>query len=112
MERTRRTPLRHTLWIAVALLALWLASWAISYASLGAWSLVIAIGIAALKALLVVLVFMELAIEPASVRVTLLTGLTMVAVLMVFMMLDVETRETPPLEPPSTRAASFAAPRR
>jgi cytochrome c oxidase subunit 4 len=84
---------------AAALLVLWMASWAMSYVDLGTWSLVIALGIAAVKAVLVVLFFMEIVLERVSVHATLAAGLAMVTLLIVFMVADVRTRETPPLGP-------------
>lgn len=88
----------------VALLVLWGASWAISAVDLGAWSIVIALGIAGIKAALVMLFFMEIIVESASIHAVVFTGFVMIAILMSFMVLDVATRATPPLQPtiPST----------
>jgi hypothetical protein len=43
---------------------------------------------------------MEIALENVSIQATLVTGLAMIAVLIFFMVADVETRATPPLLPP------------
>jgi cytochrome c oxidase subunit 4 len=94
-----------TLRTGVAVVALWAASWAMSYVDLGPWSLLIAFGIAAAKAVLVVLFFMEIATEPMSIHATLAAGLAMITVLIVFMVADVRTRETPPLGPPPVHEA-------
>jgi cytochrome c oxidase subunit 4 len=85
---------------AFALLLLWGASWGLSYVDLGVWSRLLAFAIAAAKAGLVVLFFMEIALENVSIQATLVTGLAMIAVLIFFMVADVETRATPPLLPP------------
>jgi cytochrome c oxidase subunit 4 len=90
---------------ATALLALWGASWGLSYVELGGWSLPIALAIAAAKAAIVVLVFMEIALEKASIHATLATGLAMIAVLVFFMLADVRTRASPPLLPPAPAPA-------
>ncbi|MDP9034502.1 MAG: cytochrome-c oxidase [Myxococcota bacterium] len=99
----RLTPIATT-YTAVAVLLLWAASWGLSYVDLGAWSLLIAFGIAAAKAVLVVLFFMEMIHERVSIHATLATGLAMVTVLIAFMVADVRTRETPPLLPTATAA--------
>jgi caa(3)-type oxidase subunit IV len=91
---------------AALLLLLWGVSWGSSYAHLGAWSLVIAFGIAAAKAVLVVLVFMEIALEKTSIHATLVVGVAMVATLVAFMVADVETRAPPELAVPRSHASS------
>ena len=97
MKRVSPTTLAMT---ALTLLLLWGASWGLSYVDLGAWSRFLAFGIAAAKAALVALFFMEIAIENVSVQATLVTGLTMIAILIFFMVADVQTRAAPPLLPP------------
>jgi cytochrome c oxidase subunit IV len=91
---TRVSPFMTTL-AGIAVLALWGASWALSYVDLGGWSLILALAIASMKAALVVLVFMELVVERPSVHATLAIGLAMVLVLIAFMVADVRTREVP-----------------
>jgi cytochrome c oxidase subunit IV len=88
--------LTATLVTGVALIALWITSWAVSGLELGAWSLVIAISIAALKAALVILLFMEIIVEKTSVHVALAAGAFMIALMITFMVLDVQTRRPPP----------------
>jgi cytochrome c oxidase subunit IV len=100
---TRVTPTMTTL-TGAAVLVLWGVSWGMSYVDLGTWSLLVAFGIAAAKAVLVVLFFMEIAVERVSIHATLATGLAMVALLIAFMVADVRTRETPPLLPPAADA--------
>ena len=88
-----------TLATGVALIALWILSWALSGVELGRWSIVIALAIAALKAALVVLFFMEIVVEKTSVHVALASGVALVGLMIGLMVLDVRTRWTPPLEP-------------
>jgi cytochrome c oxidase subunit 4 len=101
----KRVSKRATMRTGGALLLLWGASWGLSYLDLGAWSFVIAFGIAAAKAVLVVLFFMEIAVEETSVHATLVTGLAMIAVLIAFMVADVKTRDEPLLASPAVSAA-------
>jgi cytochrome c oxidase subunit 4 len=95
---------------ALSLLALWGASWALSYADLGAWSLPVALAIAVAKAAIVVLVFMEILLEGTSVHATVLTGIGMIAILVFFMVADVRTRTVPLLPPGSQNCASALTP--
>ncbi len=80
-----------------SLILLWAASFGLSYVELGSLSLVVALAIAVLKAGLVGLFFMELIVEPFTVNITLITAVTMIAVLIALMILDVELRAAPPL---------------
>lgn len=85
-------------WLALLLLA-GLSFW-LSRHALGAWEMPIALAIAALKAVLVLLIFMELiasSFVPRLVIVVLFAGLTLLLSLMV---LDVLTRQGPALRPP------------
>ncbi|MBX3258220.1 MAG: cytochrome C oxidase subunit IV family protein [Labilithrix sp.] len=90
---------------AIALFVLWAASFALSYVHLGAASLLVALAIAALKAALVVMFFMELVGEGLSMKLTLAAAGGLLAVLVGLMVADVATREPPPLLPPTTREA-------
>jgi cytochrome c oxidase subunit 4 len=94
---------------ALALFALWGASWGLSYLELGAWSLPVALAIATAKAALVVLFFMEIVLEKTAIHVTLATGLVMIAALISFMVADVRTR-TAPLLPPEPQARGDGPP--
>ncbi len=85
---------------ALALLVLWGASFGASYVDLGAWTRVLALVIAAAKAGIVILVFMEGAFERSSIRATLVAAIAMIVVLVFFMVADVRTRAAPPLLPP------------
>jgi cytochrome c oxidase subunit 4 len=81
-----------TLVTGAALLVLWGVSWAASGLELGRWALVVAVGIAAIKAVLVVLFFMEISTERTSVRVAVAAGAVLVALMIALMVLDVRTR--------------------
>jgi cytochrome c oxidase subunit 4 len=89
-------------WVALMLLAA--LSLALRFAHLGDFGFVAALGIALVKAVLVALVFMELAYERPTVRIAFVAGLVMVAFLMTLVIADVMTRATPPLPPPGTQA--------
>lgn len=86
--------------VFVALIALAGISWGLSYLRLGAVGAALAIGIAAAKAILVALYFMELSRQRASNRVVILVGLAMALTLVAFTTADVLTREPPPMLPP------------
>ena len=81
----------------LALLALTALSFGVSYVHLGTLNIPVALGIASIKAILVVLIFMELAIEKFSVQVTLVVSFVFVALLIGLMVADVATRAAPPL---------------
>jgi cytochrome c oxidase subunit 4 len=90
-----------TTWLVLMLLAG--LSLALRFAHLGGYGTLAALGIAAIKALLVALVFMELAYERATVRMAFAAGLALLAVMLTLMIADVLTRTVPPLDnPPGT----------
>ncbi len=82
-----------------ALMALWLLSFALSYVHLGAAALPVAIGIAAVKAALVVAFFMELLHGSLSMKLALLAAGGLLATLIGLVVADLVTREPPPLTP-------------
>ena len=91
-----------------ALMGLAAVSLALRFAHLGRLGMVAALGIAAVKAVLVGLVFMELAFERASIRIAFAAGLFMIAIMLALMVGDVVTRAVPPLEnPPGTEQRSY-----
>jgi cytochrome c oxidase subunit IV len=93
-------------WVALMLLAG--ASLGLRFAHLGALGMVVALAIAVVKAALVALVFMELALERASVRIAFAAGLFMIALLVTLMVADVVTRALPTLKnPPGTEARDY-----
>ena len=87
---------RMTSWTAGALFVSWGTSLGLSYVSLGSYALLVALSIALVKAVLVALFFMELAVERYSVNVTLVAAVAMLVALIAFMVMDVLTR-TPAL---------------
>jgi cytochrome c oxidase subunit 4 len=70
------------------------------FAHLGSFGMAAALGIAAAKATIVGLVFMELAFEKPSIRFAFAAGLLMIAVMLALMIGDVVTRAVPPLANP------------
>jgi cytochrome c oxidase subunit 4 len=84
----------------VALLGLTAGSFALSYVHLGVLNIPVALAIAALKATLVIGVFMELAVEKFTVKVTMVAAFLFVVLLVGLMAADVATRATAPLLPP------------
>jgi len=87
----------------VALLALAGLSLALRYAHLGAFGLPVAMIIAAAKAVLVAVFFMEILVERVTVRLAMSTGIVLVGILLALIAADILTRETPPLSnPPGT----------
>jgi cytochrome c oxidase subunit 4 len=90
---------RVVLWTGAALLCLWGLSWGLSYVSLGRAGLMIALAIAAMKACLVVLFFMELLHESFSMKLAILAAGGLLFVLVGLVIADVSLREPPPLAP-------------
>jgi cytochrome c oxidase subunit 4 len=70
------------------------------FAHLGPFAMGAALGIAAVKATIVGLVFMELAFEKPSIRFAFAAGLLMIGVMLALMIGDVVTRAVPPLANP------------
>jgi cytochrome c oxidase subunit 4 len=83
------------------LLALAAASYGLSFVHSGAWGLPLALGIAALKAGIVISVFMELRREAASVQLAAATALLMMLLLVALTAADVATRTGPTVLPPT-----------
>lgn len=103
---TRHVHPRTTLVTGAAVVLLWGVSFALSYVDLGAAALPVALAIAAAKAALVGLVFMELVVEPLSIRLAICSALFMVALLVGLMAADVATRAEPPLLPASNASVA------
>jgi cytochrome c oxidase subunit 4 len=97
---THGTPARTLLLTLLGLLVLAGASLAFRFAHLGAFGVAVALGIAAAKAALVALFFMEIGGEKASVKVAFVSGLALVALLLSLTVADVVTRAPPPLTAP------------
>jgi cytochrome c oxidase subunit IV len=84
----------------ITLLVLTATSFGASHLHLGQGAIPVALGIAATKAGIVVLVFMDLHEEAISARVALVAGALMVVLLVTLMVTDVEMRAPAPLPPP------------
>ena len=78
--------------IFVALLVLTATTTAIAFVDLGPWNTVVALGIAVVKASLVVLFFMHLKYSPLLNRTVLLGGLFWLAIMIGLTMTDFATR--------------------
>ncbi len=90
---TRAHPsLRSVLFTGAAVLGLWAASFALSYAELGRAALPVALGIGLVKAVLVALFFMELVREALSVKLTAIAAAALLATLIGLVLADVATR--------------------
>jgi cytochrome c oxidase subunit 4 len=85
-----------------ALFALWGLSFALSLLPLGAAALPVALGIAAVKAVLVALFFMELVAEGLVMKLPLLVAAALLAVLIGGLVADITGRDAPPLLPSGT----------
>ncbi len=92
--------MRRLLLTAAALVALWGASFGLSYVELGRASLAVALIIAAFKAVLVVLIFMELLHEKTSVKLAAGSALLTITIFVTLVAADVATRAPAPLDPP------------
>ena len=93
---SRSLSFRSSVLVGLALLGLWALSWALSYAHLGPWSAAVALTIAAIKAILVALFFMELIAESPSFNFAIGAGVLLVGVLITLTVLDVATRAPEP----------------
>jgi len=92
--------------VFVALIVLASVSFGLSFVHLGAWSPVVALGIAGLKAVLIAAFFMHL-VEQASIsRWFFGLGLILAAILFVMISADVLTRERPRFGQPGTAFGS------
>ena len=80
----------------IALIALMLTSLASAYVSLGVWNAVIGLSIAAVKAALVVAVFMRLATGPALLRLVLAAAIAIWLLLVGLSGVDYATRPSDP----------------
>jgi cytochrome c oxidase subunit 4 len=101
-SRHRETSARGLLGTLVALLVLAGASLALRFAHLGDFGFAVALGIAFVKALLVVIFFMEVLTEKVTSRLAFVAGITLVAVFVALVVADVLTRSPSPLDPPGT----------
>jgi len=92
-HETEKTPSAKLILVTSAvLIALWLVSWGLSSVDMGAASIAVALGIAVVKASLVMLVFMELVFTRGSVRFTIASAFAMLAVALALVFADVVAR--------------------
>ena len=91
---------RTFVFVWLALMALALASFLLSYVQLGTWSAVIALGIGAVKALLIASFFMHLAQQPSISRWSFALGVALALLLFTMIGLDVLTRQAPGIQQP------------
>lgn len=90
----------------LALVVLWAVSLGLSYADLGAAGLPVAMVIAVAKAMLVLMVFMEIVRESTSVKLAFAAATVLLTILVGLIIGDIGTRERPPLAPFGTEPAS------
>ncbi len=86
------TSVRTYLVAAAALLALALTTVLLAYAPIGPWHLVTALGIAALKAALIVLLFMHGRFSSGVIRIAVVAGLLWLGILLAGTLNDYLTR--------------------
>lgn len=92
----------------VALLSLAGLSLALRYAHLGTFGVPVALLIAAVKAALVAVFFMEILVEHVTVRFAMSTGIILLGILLALIAADVVTREPAPLtNPPGTETRTL-----
>ncbi|MGD0674195.1 MAG: cytochrome-c oxidase [Polyangiaceae bacterium] len=91
----------------VALFALAGLSLGLRFAHLGGWGYGVALGIAAAKAVLVAVFFMEILAEKPAVGFGVVAGLLLLLILLTFVVGDIVTRTVPPLSNPPGTAGRF-----
>jgi len=91
-ETEHVVPVRVYVGIFLALLALTATTTTVAFVDLGPWNTVVALGIAVVKASLVVLFFMHLKYSPLLDRTVLLGGLFWLAILISLTLADFATR--------------------
>ena len=97
----RETSARGLLLTLLALLVLAGFSLAMRYAHLGGYSWAVGLGVALVKAALVVVFFMEILVEKVSVRFALATSVSLFVLLLALVVADVLTRPVSPLGNPA-----------
>ena len=103
-EATSAAGLFYTL---LALLALAGLSLAFRFAHLDDWRFPVALGIAATKAVLVAVFFMEFLTERVTVRFAFVAALSLFALMLVLVVADVLTRSVPRLQSPPGMAQRY-----
>lgn len=92
-ERPHITPLWVYFTVAGGLLALTIITVYSSQVDLGAWNVVVALSIAASKAILVALFFMHLFYDNKIYSIVFVSGILFLAIFIILTMLDTETRD-------------------
>jgi cytochrome c oxidase subunit 4 len=101
--RAHDTSARGLFFTLLALLVLAGFSLAMRFAHLGNGGYFVGLGVAAVKASLVAVFFMEILVEKAIVRLAFAACLSIFALLLALVLADVLTRSIPPLQsPPGT----------
>jgi cytochrome c oxidase subunit 4 len=99
----RETSARGLFFNLVALMALAALSLVFRFAHLGGWGYPVALGIAVVKALLVIVFFMEVLTEKVTSRFAFVAALALFALFIALVLADIVTRSVPPLRsPPGT----------
>jgi len=102
----QQSSISRVLRAGAGLLALAAASYALSFVRLGAFALAVALAIAALKALVVLWVFMQFGRVPASAKLAALAAFFMLALMLSLMAADVASREAAPVPPAAAATRS------
>lgn len=92
-EHTRVT-VRSCVFTFIGLVVLTAVTFGLSFLHLGAFEVPVSLGIAGVKAALVLLFFMELIEESVSSRLALASGVVLLAILIAFAVADIVTRTT------------------
>jgi cytochrome c oxidase subunit 4 len=98
---------RSLLLTLVALLVLAGISFGFRFVNLGGAGYVVALGIAAIKAALVAVFFMELLTEKVTARLAFATCITLFGLLLALVLADIVTRSRPPLDHPAGTEPRF-----
>lgn len=102
-EAAHETSPRGLLLTVIALFLLAGLSLALRFAHLENWGYAVALAIAAVKAALVAVFFMEIVAEKPTVGFAIATGILLLGVLLTLVIADVLTRTVPPIShPPGT----------
>jgi len=105
--QTRETSARGLTLTLLALLVLAGFSLTMRFAHIGAASYFVGLGVAAIKAALVVVFFMEILVEKVTVRLAFAVCLSLFVLLLALVLADVLTRSTPPLQNPPGSAQRY-----
>jgi cytochrome c oxidase subunit 4 len=101
------TSARGLLLTLVALLLLAGFSLAMRFAHLGSFGFLVGLGVAAIKAALVAVFFMDIFTEKVTARFAFATCISLVALLLALVLADILTRSVPPLENPAGTAQRY-----